>query len=716
MSSQGNLKLRFGNSDGDQSVPLVDKLLIGRHPGCQIVLAESSVSSKHAAVIAKGDRWFIADLDSSNGIVSDGQKVKQLQLKDGVQFRIGATAFTVTGATSASSNKAASGAAPKVTSSSAGGDLVIRRSSSGDQLTTGGSVALQTLVFIGILGILFYSSFDLLNNLASDPNAMEIQGDILVGFGAFEVPESASKFIPLGKDVEANLQSGDAAPQGGSWLEALGEPGADGSLRMLWEDQFLVEAGSGILMTASMKAVGFDRFGLSVRWSTNSTDESILISEDYAVVKPRSTWSRIALESPVPVGEKFYTATISIVGFSDRGGRGSLSVDQWVAKRVEMEPASGISLVSLSDQQQVGLQLDDRGVGQVTKDRLEMVSDLRMSLGTVSDRSPWGQLLPSRKEPFLVGEDGSFRMGFELDEMGESAVIQQFVRPQNQRLDMSWTVQRSVPALTAFRVKEKRLSLPLSGYMNGMLKLAGLEGDSFSFVGDEFALGEGSQQVVLILSRPAEWSGYRDSAGDLVVVINHGLLEAGGLVDLSISASSAREKETLDRIVQELDLLLDQRSFGEASQRLASAREQLGWRDDLESRLSSYDVRISDEISAVESQLQAVQEDIRRYPGSPAEGFLIEICTDAKLRFKGLAVETQAVRILNEIESQNSIQEEKAVLGKVQTLLLLAQKATDEERGELARFYYEHVLANSPGTDAAKEAEQGLKIIEAKGI
>ena len=89
---------------------------------------------------------------------------------------------------------------------------------------------------------------------------MEIQGDILVGFGAFEVPESASKFIPLGKDVEANLQSGDAAPQGGSWLEALGEPGADGSLRMLWEDQFLVEAGSGILMTASMKAVGFDRF------------------------------------------------------------------------------------------------------------------------------------------------------------------------------------------------------------------------------------------------------------------------------------------------------------------------------------------------------------------------------------------------------------------------------------------------------------------------
>ncbi|MBA4684763.1 MAG: FHA domain-containing protein, partial [Planctomycetes bacterium] len=72
MSSQESLELRYQADGEDQRVLLADKLLIGRNPGCSIVLAENSVSSKHAAVVAKGDRWFIADLDSSNGIIVDG--------------------------------------------------------------------------------------------------------------------------------------------------------------------------------------------------------------------------------------------------------------------------------------------------------------------------------------------------------------------------------------------------------------------------------------------------------------------------------------------------------------------------------------------------------------------------------------------------------------------------------------------------------------------
>ena len=719
MSSQESLQLRYQVEGKEQHVALADKLLIGRNQGCAIVLAESSVSSKHAAIVAKDDRWFIADLDSSNGIVSDGKKVKQLQLKAGVKFRIGSTAFLVSGA-----EDHAAGTAPaqsragtrKPAAKVAGGsDMVIQRSQI-DNVDSGGSIALQTLVFIGILAILFYSSFDLLSDLAEDPNALQIPGDLFLGAGAFESDSSLSLLSATPGAVDMVLESGASASQGASWLEATGEPTEDGSLRLVWNKQFSVEAGQGVLVTASMKSAGFERYGLSVRWAEVSGADSTVIAEDYAVVRPRSGWSRIALESPAAIDDGFATATVSIIGLSDRKSRGSISVDQWVAKIVDMEKSETVLLTSQSDQQQVSILLDDRGVGQVIKGRLEMVSDLRMSLGAADGREKWGQILPLRKEPFVKGEDDSFRMGFELAEVGESAVIQQFVRAQSQRVDMSWTLQRSVPASLSFRIKSKRLGLGLSGFSSGVPVSSGLDKGQIDFIGDEFALGEGNQQVVLSLNKSARWFGFQNSQGDLVMTVDHGLVEAGGLLDMSISASSAREQENLDRVIQKLGQLVDQRRFGEASFTLANTREQMGWRDDLESRLAIFTDRISQEVAAVESQLAAVQEDIRRFPGSPAEGFLVEICEDAQERFKGLSIESQASRILQEIRGQSDLEEEKSQQNRVQAILLLANQAANSNRGELARFYYRHVIETSPESPAAAEAEQGLKLVEAKGI
>ncbi|MGB0741803.1 MAG: OB-fold nucleic acid binding domain-containing protein, partial [Planctomycetaceae bacterium] len=123
------------------------------------------------------------------------------------------------------------------------------------------------------------------------------------------------------------------------------------------------------------------------------------------------------------------------------------------------------------------------------------------------------------------------------------------------------------------------------------------------FMGDEFALGEGRQQVVLSMNKPARWTGFTDSTGDLIVTVDHGLVEAGGVVDLAISASSAKEQENLDRVILQLGQLIDARRFGEASVALASARDQLGWREDLESRMAVFSEKISQEVDAIQSQL-----------------------------------------------------------------------------------------------------------------
>ncbi|OUU24611.1 MAG: hypothetical protein CBC13_03275 [Planctomycetia bacterium TMED53] len=712
MSSPQKLVLRYQDGEKQLKVPLVDKLVIGRNPGCQIVLSDSSVSSKHAAVVSKGDRWFIADLDSSNGVVVKGQKVKQAQLKDGDQFRIGSTTFVVAVASGSRASKSGGGSA--VSSAEAGGgDLVVRRSSA-EAVDAGGSVALQTVVFIGILAILFYSSFDLLSNLASDPNSMQIPGDLLKGSGSFEGELPGDRWIQIGEGVTTSLVSGSEAAQGESWLEISGSPAVDGSVRLLWSEHFSVEAGQGLLLSAAMKSSGFDRFGMVVRWTETSDEGSVVIAEEFSLAKPRAGWSRIALESPAAVSDGFASARIGLVGISDREINGTLQVDQWVAKIVDSEPRPAVALQNQSDGQRVSLKFDDRGVGQILRGRLEMISDLRLGLGDQGS-NPWGQLLPARKEPFVSGEDGSYRIGFELNENGESAVVQQFARPQDQRIDLSWTVQQSVPSLLVFNINRKRLGLRLGAFFAGAPVMVDV-GEGFEILADELSLGEGNQQVVIALPKGINWRGDADLDGNLRVIGDYGVLEAGESIDLSISASSTREQETLNQILVDLEKLLNSRKEGDAYRLIESARSQMGWREDLDSRLKPYEERLEAEIAATKSQLDAVQEDIRRYPGSPAEGFLIEICRDAQQRFSGLDVEARAFKILADIGDRQSVQVEKNAQGRLSMLLGLAEKAVSEERGELARFYYQHVIDSSPGSDSASKAEQGIKIVEAKGI
>lgn len=69
---------------------------IGRVRGQIQLKKDSKVSSFHASVVKdpKGD-LIVIDQGSANGIKINGQKVKRVQLIDGVQFQIGRTVFKV---------------------------------------------------------------------------------------------------------------------------------------------------------------------------------------------------------------------------------------------------------------------------------------------------------------------------------------------------------------------------------------------------------------------------------------------------------------------------------------------------------------------------------------------------------------------------------------------------------------------------------------------
>lgn len=91
----GNLQVKVRVTDGplqggvfrDWKSPLT----IGRGLDNNVVLLDDAVSTAHAQIVQEGDKYFIADLKSSNGTFLDGVKVQKTQLQNGQKIKVGAS-------------------------------------------------------------------------------------------------------------------------------------------------------------------------------------------------------------------------------------------------------------------------------------------------------------------------------------------------------------------------------------------------------------------------------------------------------------------------------------------------------------------------------------------------------------------------------------------------------------------------------------------------
>jgi pSer/pThr/pTyr-binding forkhead associated (FHA) protein len=76
----------MGSSDGDQN-PW--RQFIGRSRHSDVVLDDPTVSRVHAVVCRQNGRWAITDLDSVNGVVVNGARVKRAVLEPGDVILLG---------------------------------------------------------------------------------------------------------------------------------------------------------------------------------------------------------------------------------------------------------------------------------------------------------------------------------------------------------------------------------------------------------------------------------------------------------------------------------------------------------------------------------------------------------------------------------------------------------------------------------------------------
>lgn len=81
---------------GNQSAPttLTERATLGRLPECDVQLDDQSVSRRHARLEPSGRSWIIEDLDSTNGVKVNDERVHRAELQDGDRLELGSVHLT----------------------------------------------------------------------------------------------------------------------------------------------------------------------------------------------------------------------------------------------------------------------------------------------------------------------------------------------------------------------------------------------------------------------------------------------------------------------------------------------------------------------------------------------------------------------------------------------------------------------------------------------
>ena len=66
-----------------------EDLVIGRHPSCDVVVSDETVSRRHAQLTFRDGGWVVQDLHSTNGTRLNGQYVGRCRLRPGDQLGLG---------------------------------------------------------------------------------------------------------------------------------------------------------------------------------------------------------------------------------------------------------------------------------------------------------------------------------------------------------------------------------------------------------------------------------------------------------------------------------------------------------------------------------------------------------------------------------------------------------------------------------------------------
>lgn len=88
--------VKSGFYEGLEVVIDRDWLVIGRGRGADMVIAEATISRAHAAIGFDAEGFYVQDLESTNGTIVNGSRVKRQLLKKDDEIQMGRLIIGVT--------------------------------------------------------------------------------------------------------------------------------------------------------------------------------------------------------------------------------------------------------------------------------------------------------------------------------------------------------------------------------------------------------------------------------------------------------------------------------------------------------------------------------------------------------------------------------------------------------------------------------------------
>jgi len=86
----------MGKGDGENLSFTSPEVTIGRHPSCEWILADETVSSRHARLSFRRGQWWLEDLGSRNGTFLNGEALSAPAVLTNLdQVRCGQVQFTI---------------------------------------------------------------------------------------------------------------------------------------------------------------------------------------------------------------------------------------------------------------------------------------------------------------------------------------------------------------------------------------------------------------------------------------------------------------------------------------------------------------------------------------------------------------------------------------------------------------------------------------------
>jgi hypothetical protein len=95
---RASMQLKVVSGGPSNSAPVTGtRFVVGRLPSCGLTLDDTTVSREHAALVRRGDTWWVVDLGSTNGTKVNGRRAAEQPVSVGDRLELGDIVLELTG-------------------------------------------------------------------------------------------------------------------------------------------------------------------------------------------------------------------------------------------------------------------------------------------------------------------------------------------------------------------------------------------------------------------------------------------------------------------------------------------------------------------------------------------------------------------------------------------------------------------------------------------